>query len=81
MNLKNQTILITGIGGFISLRATEIALSQARKVLGLERSEDKAKKAQQLGAEVTVSDHYTIVREPQIQYMSEKINKHLNKQS
>ncbi|AOX01780.1 oxidoreductase [Moorena producens PAL-8-15-08-1] len=54
MNLKKKTLLITGIGGFIGLRAAELALAQGMKVRGLQRSEDKAKKAQQLGAEVIV---------------------------
>lgn len=54
MNLKNKTILITGIGGCIGLRAAELALAQGMKVRGLQRSEDKAKKAQELGAEVIV---------------------------
>ena len=54
MNLKKKTLLITGIGGFIGLRAAELALARGMKVRGLQRSEDKAKKAQQLGAEVIV---------------------------
>jgi nucleoside-diphosphate-sugar epimerase len=54
MNLKDKTLLITGIGGFIGLRAAEIALSQGMKVRGLQRSEEKAKSAQKLGAEVIV---------------------------
>ena len=54
MNLKDKTLLITGIGGFIGLRAAEIALSQGMKVRGLQRSEEKAKAAQKLGAEVIV---------------------------
>ena len=54
MNLENKTILITGIGGFIGLHAAEMSLSRGMKVRGLQRSEDKAKKARQLGAEVIV---------------------------
>lgn len=54
MSLKNKTLLITGIGGFIGLRAAELALARGMKVRGLQRSEDKAKKARQLGAEVIV---------------------------
>lgn len=54
MNLKNKTLLITGIGGFIGLRTAEIALAQGIKVRGLQRSEDKAKEAQRLGAEVII---------------------------
>lgn len=56
MNLKNKTLLITGIGGFIGLRAAELAIAQGMKVRGLQRSEDKAKKARELGAEVIVGD-------------------------
>ncbi len=54
MNLKNQTILITGIGGFIGLRAAELAIEQGMQVRGLQHSAHKAKKAQKLGAEVTI---------------------------
>jgi nucleoside-diphosphate-sugar epimerase len=54
MNLKNKTLLITGIGGFIGLRAAELALAKEMKVRGLQRSEAKAQKAQQLGAQVIV---------------------------
>jgi nucleoside-diphosphate-sugar epimerase len=56
MDLKNKTILITGIGGFIGLRATKLALAQGMKVRGLQRSADKAEKAQKLGAEVIVGN-------------------------
>ncbi|NJM71108.1 MAG: NAD-dependent epimerase/dehydratase family protein [Scytonema sp. RU_4_4] len=52
MNLNNKTLLITGIGGFMGLRATERALSQGMKVCGLQDSSDKNKKAQNLGAKV-----------------------------
>ncbi|NJQ96659.1 MAG: NAD-dependent epimerase/dehydratase family protein [Hydrococcus sp. CSU_1_8] len=54
MNLKDKTLLITGIGGFIGLRAAEIALDRGMKVRGLQRSQAKAKAAQKLGAEVIV---------------------------
>jgi nucleoside-diphosphate-sugar epimerase len=54
MNIKDKTILISGIGGFIGLRSAEIALGQGMKVCGLQHSELKAKKAQQLGAKVIV---------------------------
>lgn len=56
MNLKNKTLLITGIGGFIGLRTAELALAQGMKVRGLQRSADKAKKARELGAEVIVGN-------------------------
>jgi len=54
MNLKNKTILITGIGEFIGLRTAELASSQGMKVCGLQSSSDKIKKAQNLGAKVIV---------------------------
>lgn len=54
MNLKNKTFLITGIGNSIGLRATEMAIERGMKVRGLEQSAEKAKKAQELGAEVFV---------------------------
>jgi nucleoside-diphosphate-sugar epimerase len=54
MNLKNKTLLITGIGGFIGLRAAEFAIEQGMQVRGLQHSVHKAKKAQQLGAEVII---------------------------
>ncbi len=54
MNLKNKTLLITGIGDFIGLRAAEMAIQRGIKVHGLESSQDKAKKAQELGAQVFV---------------------------
>ncbi|MBW4633322.1 MAG: NAD-dependent epimerase/dehydratase family protein [Iphinoe sp. HA4291-MV1] len=52
MNLNNKTLLITGIGGFISLRTTELAMAQGMKVCGLQDSSDRNKKAQNLGAKV-----------------------------
>ncbi|MBP5976012.1 NAD-dependent epimerase/dehydratase family protein [Brasilonema sp. CT11] len=52
MNLNNKTLLITGTGGFIGLRATELAMAQGMKVCGLQDSSDKNKKAQNLGAKV-----------------------------
>ncbi len=54
MKLKNKNLLITGIGGSIGFRTAELALEQGMKVRGLQHSEDKAKKAQKLGAEVIV---------------------------
>lgn len=54
MNLKNKTLLITEIGGFIGLRATELAIAQGMKVRGLQASTDRNRKAQDLGAEVIV---------------------------
>jgi len=54
MNLTDKTLLITGIGGFIGLRTTEIAIAKGLKVRGLEKDTELAKKAQKLGAEVIV---------------------------
>jgi nucleoside-diphosphate-sugar epimerase len=54
MNLKNKTLLITGIGNFISLRVLEMAVKRGMKVRGLESSSEKAYKAQELGATVFV---------------------------
>jgi nucleoside-diphosphate-sugar epimerase len=56
MNLKNKTLLITGIGGFIGLRTAELAIAQGMKVCGLEASQEKAKKAEGLGASVIVGN-------------------------
>ncbi|AFZ58483.1 NAD-dependent epimerase/dehydratase family protein [Anabaena cylindrica FACHB-243] len=54
MNLSEKTLLISGISGFIGLRATAIALTKGMKVRGLQHSQLQAQKAQQLGAEVIV---------------------------
>jgi nucleoside-diphosphate-sugar epimerase len=54
MELKNKTLLITGIGDFIGLRAAEMALVQGMKVYGLELSPDRAKQAQDVGASVYI---------------------------
>ncbi|MDM9385794.1 NAD-dependent epimerase/dehydratase family protein [Chlorogloeopsis sp. ULAP01] len=54
MNLKDKTILITGIGGFIGLRTTELAIAQGMYVKGIENDPTNAKIAQSLGAEVIV---------------------------
>jgi nucleoside-diphosphate-sugar epimerase len=55
-DLKNKTILITGIGGFIGLRAAERALEQGMQVRGLEVSPKRAEKARALGIEVILGD-------------------------
>lgn len=52
MNLKNN-ILITGVGGFIGLRAAEIAIKRGMNVCGLESDPEKAKAAANLGVQVT----------------------------
>lgn len=65
MDLKSKNLLITGIGGFIGSRAAELALAQGLNVRGLQRSKDKAQKAQQLGADVIVgniTDHQAAQR-------------------
>jgi nucleoside-diphosphate-sugar epimerase len=54
MNLKDKTILITGIGGFIGLRTTELAIAQGMHVRGIENDPNNAKIAQSLGAKVFV---------------------------
>ncbi|MEH2069109.1 MAG: NAD(P)-dependent oxidoreductase [Nostoc sp.] len=51
MNLKNQTLLITGINEFVGLRAAELAIAQGMKVRGLQSSTEN-QKAQNLGVEV-----------------------------
>lgn len=60
MNLEGKTLLITGIGGFIGLRAAELAIARGMRVKGLQRSIEKATLAEQLGAEVVIGD----IRDP-----------------
>lgn len=54
MKLTDKTLLITGIGSFVGLRATEMAIARGMKVRGLSPSPAKAKAAEALGAEVLV---------------------------
>ena len=54
MNIKNKTLLITGIGDPIGLRAAEMAMTRGIKVHGLEHSPEKAKKAEELGIRVFI---------------------------
>lgn len=54
MNLKNQTILITGTDEFIGSRAAELAIAQGMKVRGLQTTSVKDKNLQNLGVEVIV---------------------------
>ncbi|MBD2435058.1 MULTISPECIES: NAD-dependent epimerase/dehydratase family protein [Fischerella] len=54
MNLCEQTLLISGISGFIGLRTAELAIARGMKVRGLGRSAEKAKQAQKLGVEVMI---------------------------
>ncbi|MDJ0675266.1 MAG: NAD-dependent epimerase/dehydratase family protein [Calothrix sp. MO_167.B42] len=56
MDLNNKTILITGIGDFLGLRTTEKAIAKGIKVCGLHSDGEKAKKAENLGAQVIVGD-------------------------
>ena len=51
-NQKQETILITGIGGFIGLAAARRARQLGLKVRGLELDPDKARLASEEGAEV-----------------------------
>jgi nucleoside-diphosphate-sugar epimerase len=56
MNLKNKTLLITGIGNFISLRVAEMAIERGMKVRGLDSSSEQAKNAEKLGVSVFIGD-------------------------
>jgi nucleoside-diphosphate-sugar epimerase len=52
MNLQHQSLLITGIGGFIGSRTAELALERECHVRGLQHSLSNAKKLQKLGIDV-----------------------------
>ncbi|MGQ4647805.1 NAD-dependent epimerase/dehydratase family protein [Lyngbya aestuarii] len=54
MDINDKTLLITGIGNYVGLRAAEIALERGIKVKGLEPLPEAAKKAEALGIEVVV---------------------------
>ena len=54
MDLTDKTLLITGIGEFIGLRAAEIAIAKGLDVRGLEKDAELAKKAEKLGAKVII---------------------------
>ncbi len=57
MNLKNKTLLITGIDEFIGQRAAELAIAQGMKVRGLQNSAFHDKKVKDLvGVEVIVGN-------------------------
>jgi nucleoside-diphosphate-sugar epimerase len=56
MNLQDKTLLITGIGDFIGLRAAEMALARGMKVQGLEPSPAKAAYVENLGIKVVIGD-------------------------
>jgi nucleoside-diphosphate-sugar epimerase len=54
MDLNRKTLLITGIGSFIGLRTTEMALERGLQVRGLAPSPTAAQAAEQRGAKVIV---------------------------
>jgi nucleoside-diphosphate-sugar epimerase len=54
MDLNRKTLLITGIGSFIGLRTTEMAIERGLQVRGLEPSPMAAQTAEQSGAKVIV---------------------------
>jgi nucleoside-diphosphate-sugar epimerase len=54
MDLTRKTLLITGIGSFIGLRMTEMAIERGLQVQGLEPSPTTAQTAEQRGAKVIV---------------------------
>ncbi len=56
IKLKNKKLLITGIGGFIGLRAAEMAREKGMDVRGLEISPEKARIAQDRGFQVLIGD-------------------------
>ncbi|WP_353932004.1 NAD-dependent epimerase/dehydratase family protein [Okeanomitos corallinicola TIOX110] len=56
MNLQDKTILITGIDEFIGSRAAELAIAQGMKVRGLQTSNTKDQKLQNLGVEIIVGN-------------------------
>ncbi len=51
MDLQGKTLVITGIGGFIGLRAAELARARGMKVRGLDLSPQAAAKAREAGIE------------------------------
>jgi nucleoside-diphosphate-sugar epimerase len=56
MLLPGKTLAITGVGGFIGLRAAELALQRGLHVRGLDLSATAADRARRLGAEALVGD-------------------------
>ncbi|NJM66115.1 MAG: NAD-dependent epimerase/dehydratase family protein [Acaryochloris sp. RU_4_1] len=54
MDLTDKTLLITGIGSFIGLRTTEMALAQGMSVRGLEKPAKAAQEAEARGAQVVI---------------------------
>ena len=56
MDLSGKTLCISGIGGFIGLRAAERALERGMRVRGIELSPQAAERARAVGADVVVGD-------------------------
>jgi nucleoside-diphosphate-sugar epimerase len=56
MLLPGKTLAITGVGGFIGLRAAELARDRGLRVRGLDLSAPAADRARRLGAETLVGD-------------------------
>ncbi|MCC5666729.1 NAD-dependent epimerase/dehydratase family protein [Nostoc sp. CHAB 5784] len=54
MNLKNKTLLITGIDELVGLRTAELAIAQGMNVRGLQSSTEQNKQLQNLGVEVII---------------------------
>ncbi|MFM7428254.1 MAG: NAD-dependent epimerase/dehydratase family protein [Elainella sp.] len=54
MELQGKRLLITGIGGCVGLRTAERAIEQGMVVKGIQRTPEKARAAEALGAEVLV---------------------------
>jgi nucleoside-diphosphate-sugar epimerase len=64
MDLNGKTLLITGIGSFIGLRTTEMALQRGIRVRGLEHSPARAQAAEHKGATVILGSttHETAIQ-------------------
>ncbi len=54
MNLKDKTLLITGIDEFVGLRTAELAIAQGMKVRGITSSTEQNKQLQNLGVEIII---------------------------
>ncbi|MEH2438292.1 MAG: NAD(P)-dependent oxidoreductase [Nostoc sp.] len=54
MNIKNKTLLITGIDQLVGLRTAELAIAQGINVRGLQTSTEQNKQLQNLGVEVII---------------------------
>jgi nucleoside-diphosphate-sugar epimerase len=60
MELRGRTLAITGIGGFVGLRAAERARALGMRVRGLDRGDDALRRAARIGFDAMRGD----VREP-----------------